>query len=114
VLQTRDKVQDNCGVTCFNYFWYIVKIIGSRRVRLAGHATRMEQMRNIYCVLVGKLEGKRPRGRSRRIWEDNIRMDLTEIVWEGVDWFHLAQDGYHWRAVVNTVMKNQVENFLTS
>jgi hypothetical protein len=51
---------------------------------------------------VGKLEGKRPLGRPRRIWEDNIRMDLREIGWEGVVWEHLAQDRDKWCALVNT------------
>jgi len=47
-------------------------------------------MRNAYKILVGKPEGKRPLGRPRRRWEDNIRMDLREIEWQGVDWMHLA------------------------
>jgi hypothetical protein len=55
-------------------------------------------------ILIGKPERKRPVRRSRRIWEDNIRMDLRKIGWEGVDWMHLAQDGEQWRALVNTVM----------
>jgi hypothetical protein len=58
--------------------------------------------------LVGKPEGKRPLGRSRRRWEDNIRMDLREIGWEGVDWKHLAQDRDQWRAVVNKIMNLRV------
>jgi hypothetical protein len=48
-------------------------------------------MRNVYIILVGRPEGKRPLGRSKRRWDDNIRMDLTEVGWEGVDWIHLAQ-----------------------
>jgi len=52
--------------------------------------------------LVGKFEGKRPRGRPRRTWEYNIRMDLKEVGWEGVDWIHRAQDRIQWRAVVKT------------
>jgi hypothetical protein len=61
-------------------------------------------MRNAYKVLVGKPEGKRPLGRSRHRWEDNIIMDLREMGWEGVDWIHLAQDWNQWRAVVNRVI----------
>jgi hypothetical protein len=65
-----------------------------------------------------KSEGRRPLGRSRRRWEDNIRMDLTEIGCEGVDWVHLAEDRDQWQALVNTVMNLRVpgkaENFLTS
>jgi hypothetical protein len=67
-----------------------------------------EEMRNAYQILVGKSEGKRLLGRLRRRWEDNIRMDLRKTGWEGVDWIHLAQDGYQWRAVMNTVMNLRV------
>jgi hypothetical protein len=73
-------------------------------------------MRNAYRILVGKPEGKRPRWRHRCSWEDNIRMDLKEIGWEGVDWMHLAQDR---GALVNTVINLlriplKAGNFLTS
>jgi hypothetical protein len=68
--------------------------------------------------LVGKPEGKRPLGRPRHRWEENIRMDLTEIVWNVLDWSHLAQARDQWRVVVNTVMNLGVTykagNFLTS
>jgi hypothetical protein len=60
--------------------------------------------RNAYKILVGKPERNRPLGRPRRRWKDNIRTDLREIVWEGVDWIRLAQDRDQWWAVVNTVM----------
>jgi hypothetical protein len=59
---------------------------------------------NAYRILVGKPEGKRPLGRPRRRWVDNIKMDLREIGWGGVDWIDLAQDRDQWRALVNTVM----------
>jgi uncharacterized protein (DUF2342 family) len=65
-------------------------------------------MRNVYSTLVGKPEGKRPLVRTRQRWEVNIRMDLSEIVWEGVDWMHLAQDLDQWQAFVNMVLKLQV------
>jgi hypothetical protein len=58
--------------------------------------------------LVGKLEGKRPLGRSRRKCENNIKMDLREIGWAGVDWIDLAQDRDKWSALVNTVMNLRV------
>jgi hypothetical protein len=58
--------------------------------------------------LVGKPEGRRPLGRPRRRWEDNIKIDLREVGWGGVDWINLAQDRDRWRALVNTVMKLQV------
>jgi hypothetical protein len=60
--------------------------------------------RGVYRVLVGKLEGKRPLGRPRRTWEDNIRMDLQEMGCGGMDWIALAQDRNMWRALVNAVM----------
>jgi hypothetical protein len=60
--------------------------------------------RNVYKVLVGKPEGKRPLGRPRHRWEAGIRMDLREIAWGSVEWIQLAQDRDRWRAVVNTVM----------
>jgi hypothetical protein len=63
----------------------------------------------IICrILVGKPEGKRPLGRPRRRWEDNIRMDLGDIEWGGMDWIDLAQDRDQWRALVNTVMNLRV------
>jgi hypothetical protein len=64
--------------------------------------------RNAYRILVGKPEGKRPLGRPRRRWVDNIKMDLREIGWDGVDWIELAQDRDQWRALVNTVMNLRV------
>jgi hypothetical protein len=68
----------------------------------------MLEKRNAYKVLVGKPEGKRPVGRPRRRWEDNIKMDLREIGWSGMDWIDLAQDRDQWRAFVNTVMNLRV------
>ena len=64
----------------------------------------MGESRGVYRVLVGKLEGKRPLGRPRRGWEDNIKMDLQEVGCEGMDRIDLAQDGDRWRALVNEVM----------
>jgi hypothetical protein len=63
--------------------------------------------RSAYRILVGKPEGKRPLGRSRRRWEDT-KIDLRGIGWGGMDWVHLAQDRYQWRALVNTVMNLRV------
>jgi hypothetical protein len=63
---------------------------------------------NSYRILVGKPEGKRPPGRPRRRWEDNIKMDLIETEWGGMDWIELAHDRDQWRALVNTVMNHRV------
>jgi hypothetical protein len=86
----------------------IIRQIKSRRIRWAGHVARMGEERNVYRVLMGKPEGKRPLGRPRRRWEDEIRMDLREIGWGGVDWIQLSQDRDRWRALVNTVMNLRV------
>jgi hypothetical protein len=80
-------------------------IIKSRRMRLASHVAGMEERRNAYRLLVGKPEGKRPLGRPRRRWVDNIRMDLGEVGRGDVDWIGLAQDRNRWRALVNSVLK---------
>jgi hypothetical protein len=82
----------------------IIRIIKSRRIRWTGHVARMGENRNVYRLLVGKPEGKRPLGRQRRRWVDNIRMDLGEVGWGDVDWIGLAQDRNRWRALVNSVM----------
>jgi hypothetical protein len=68
----------------------------------------MGTKRNAYRILVGKPEGKRPLGRSRHRWEDNIRMDLREMGWGGMDWIDLAYDRDQCRALVNTVMNLRV------
>jgi hypothetical protein len=68
----------------------------------------MGEKRNAYRLLVGKPEGKRPLGRPRHRWVDNIKLDLALIGLGGVDWFGLAQDRYRWRALVNVVMNLQV------
>jgi hypothetical protein len=86
----------------------IIRMSKSRRMRLAGHVARMEEKRNGYKILVGMPEGKRPRGRSRHRWVDNIIMDLREIGWDGMDWTCLAEDRDQWRAVVNAVMNIRV------
>jgi hypothetical protein len=68
----------------------------------------MGEVRGAYNILVGKPEGRRPLGRPRRRWENNIKMDLMEIGFGDVDWIHLAQDWDRWRALVNTVMSLRV------
>jgi hypothetical protein len=81
----------------------IIRIIKLRRMRWAGHVAGMGKKRNAYSLLVGKPEGKRPLGRPRRRWVDNIRMDLGEVGWGDLDWIDLAQDRNRWRALVNSV-----------
>jgi hypothetical protein len=73
-------------------------------MRWAGHIARMGEKRNISRMLVGKPEEKRPLGMPRRRWVDNIKIDLREIGWDGMDWIDLAQDRGQWWALVNTVM----------
>jgi hypothetical protein len=68
----------------------------------------MREKRNACRILVGKPEGKRPLGRTRHKWMNNIKMDLGETGWDGVDWIDLVQDRDHWRASVNTVMNLRV------
>jgi hypothetical protein len=82
----------------------IIRMMKSRRMRWAGHVARMGEKRNLYRLLVGKPEGKRPLGRPRHKWIDNIKMDLLEIGLNVVDWIGLAQDRYRRRALVNSVM----------
>jgi hypothetical protein len=79
-----------------------------RRMRWVGHSAKKGEKRNVYMLLVGKLEGKRPLGRPRCRCMDNIKMDLLEMGWGGVDWIGLAQDRNKWRAHVNAVMSLQV------
>jgi hypothetical protein len=78
----------------------------------------MEETRGICRVFVGKTEGKRPHGRRRHRWEDNINMDLQEVGCGSMDWIELAQERDRWRALVNAVMNHRVPyimgNFLTS
>ena len=97
----------------------IVRVIKSRRMRWAGHVARMgEERGGVYRVLVGKPEGRKPLGRPRRRWVDNIRMDLQEVGCGYMDWIGLAQDRDRWRALVSAVMNLRVPwnvgNFLTS
>ena len=77
-------------------------------MRWARHVARMGERRGVYRVLVGKHKGKRPLGKPRRRWEDNITMDLQEVGCGGVDWIDLAQDRDRWRALVNAVMNLRV------
>ena len=96
----------------------IEQVIKSIRMRWAGYVSRMVEERGVYRVLVGKPEGKRPLGRPRRRWVDNIRMDLQEVGCGYMDWIGLAQYIDRWRTLVSAVMNLRVPwnagNFLTS
>ena len=83
-------------------------MIKSRRIRQAEHVARMGESRRVYRVLVGAYEGKRPLGKPRRRWEDNIKMDLQEVGCVGMDWIDLAQNKDSWWALVNAVMNLRV------
>jgi hypothetical protein len=85
-----------------------VRVINSRRMRWAGHVARMGEGRGVHRFLAGKREGKRPLGKPRRRWEDNIKMDLQEVGGGCGDWMELAQDRDRWRALVRTVMSLRV------
>jgi hypothetical protein len=86
----------------------IIRVIKSRRMKWAGHVACMGEGRDVYRVLVGRPEGKRPLGRPRRRWENNIKMDLRETMINEADWIQLAQDRVQWRACVNTIMNLRV------
>jgi hypothetical protein len=86
----------------------IIRVIKSRRMRWARHVACMGEGRGVYRVLVGRPEGKRPLGRPRRRWENNIKIDHREIGIDGANWIRLAQDRVQWRDFVNTVMNLRV------
>jgi hypothetical protein len=88
----------------------IIRMIKSRRMSLAGNVARMGEKRNayVYSILEENPEGKRPLGRPRRRWVDNIKMGLREIGWDGRDLIDLVQDRDQWRALVNAVMNLRV------
>ena len=86
----------------------IVRVIKSRRMRWAGHVMRMGEEVGVYRVLVGKPEGRRPLGRPRCQWVDNIRIDLQEVGYGCMDWIGLAQDRDKWQTLVSAVMNLRV------
>jgi hypothetical protein len=86
----------------------IIRIIKAKRMRWAGHVARIRENRNVHRLLMRKPEGRRPLGRPRRRWLDNIRMDLVEVGWGDADWIGLPQDRDRWRALVNSVLNLRV------
>ena len=86
----------------------IVRVIKSGRMRWSEHVARMEEGRSAFKILTGKPTGKRPLGRPRRRWEDNIRMDLEEIGVNAGNWVDSAQDRNYWRVLVNASLNLRV------
>jgi hypothetical protein len=86
----------------------IIRVIKSRRIRWAGHVARMGEEKGVYRVLVGSPEGRRPMGRPRRRWKDNIKLDLREMGTDGPNGIRLAQNGVQWQVFVNTVMNLRI------
>ena len=86
----------------------IVRVIKPRRMRWAGYVARMGEVKGVYRVLVEKPEGKRPLGRPRSIWVDNIRIDLQEVGCGYMDWIGVVQDRDRWRTLVSAVMNLRV------
>ncbi|KAJ4443967.1 hypothetical protein ANN_05756 [Periplaneta americana] len=102
-----------CALSCdwsFDVFAgpTILLNIKSRRLRWAGHVARMGESRNAYEVLVGRPEGKRPLGRPRHKWEDNIKIDLREVGYDDREWINFAQDRDQWQAYVRATMNLRV------
>jgi hypothetical protein len=86
----------------------IILVIKSRIMRWAGHVARMGEGRGAYRILVGRSEGRRPLERPRRRREDDVKMDLQEVGWRGMDWIDMAQDRDRWPAFVKAVMNLRV------
>jgi hypothetical protein len=86
----------------------VIRHIKSRRMRWAGRVARMGEGRNVYSVLVGKPEGKKPLGRPKHIWQNGMKNDFMEFGWADAEGIHLAEDRHRWRAVVNAVMNLRV------
>jgi hypothetical protein len=91
-------------------FQYLPNVVNraSRRGWMGGSCSTNGEKRNAYRLLVEIPEGKRPLGRPRRRWLDNIRMDLGEVGWDDVEWIGLAKDRNRWRALVNSVLNLRV------
>ena len=104
-LCLNSRVLIVCLIVCYSP--NIVRVIKSRRLGRAGHVARMEEGSSAFKILTGKPTGKRPLGRPRRRWEDNIRMDLEEIGINTGNWVDSAQNRNYWRALVNAALNLQ-------
>jgi hypothetical protein len=106
----RDEVTEewrklhNEELNILHFSLNIVRVIKLRRMKWAVQVARMRERKGVYRVLIGKPEGKRPLGRPRHRWENNIKMDLQEVGCWAMDWIEVAQDTDSWRALVNVVM----------
>ena len=94
------------GSTMRNFI--VFRVIKSKRLIWTGHIARMEEGSSDFKILTDKPTGKRPLGRTRRKWEDNIRMDLEEIGINAGNWVDSAQDRNYWRALVNVALKLRI------
>ena len=108
VINVRYIVTCKCIIYDLYSLPNTVRVVKSRRMRWAGHVARMGEDRGVHRVLSGKPEGKRPLGRLRRRWKDNIKMELQEVGGDRGDWMELAQDRDGWRALVGTVRNFRV------
>jgi len=98
----NDELRDLCSSP------NIVRVIKSTGMRWTEHVAWLGERRGVYRVLMGKSQRKRQLGRPRLYWENNIKMDLKEVGFWGMDWIEQAQDRDRWRALVNTVMNHRV------
>jgi hypothetical protein len=102
------RVENGENYITMSFVICTIRTMKSRRMRWAGHVARMGAKINAYRLLVGKPDGKKPLGRPRRRWVDNIRMHVGEVGWGDVDRIGLAQDRNRWRALVNSVLNLRV------
>jgi hypothetical protein len=102
----RKLLNDELHILCSSP--NIVRVIKSRWMKWAGHMARVGDVRGVYRVLVGRPKGKRPLGRPRRRWEDNIKLDVREIGIDAANWIRLAQDRVQWWGFVRMVMNLRV------
>jgi hypothetical protein len=105
------KVKLNVEFPCITLYFLIAKYYSGNQIEnneMSGACSTYGEKRGAYRILVGRPKGTRPLGRPRRRWENNIKMGLQDVGWEGVNWTELAQDRDRWRALVNAVMNIRV------